>query len=196
MLKNVLFIAFMASLVYGAYLLNVKYFSDPATASEEKTPRPGDKSSESQNLLATAEQASSVGAPASAPTGQPAAGAPNLFICLKVVTAYSKSTPHTAIGYFQRGTPLEVGDPFPDSGMVNVTFRDPKGQTIFALCKPEDVGLAQDSASSKPLEKPTLSIGRTLGDHKSLLDSQKNMGSPPPGNTYSGIKQKAKNAGQ
>ena len=189
MVKNLLTVAFMAAIVYAAYVVNVEFFSDKTTSKEAETPPSGAGSAPAQPALVT---------PAPAPQ-PPQPANTRLYICQKKTMAYSKAPPYDAFGFFHPGSALEVGEPFADSGMLNVTFQSSKGETILALCKPQDVG---ETPPSKPLEKPTLSIGKKLGDGKSLLDSQKGsaLGSSQPGSTqpsgnpYSGFKQKAKDA--
>jgi thioredoxin-related protein len=65
--------------------------------------------------------------------------------CAMPLNAYDTATPSKQIGVFDPGSKLEVSDtPRPD-GMVEVSFKQPSGPEIKALCRPDDVKKSKKS---------------------------------------------------
>lgn len=98
-------------------------------------------------------------AAAAAPAAIPSASAPapaaplpeNMFLCTRSVDAFDPALPARQIGFFNAGSRLVVGDFHVASGMFAVTWQDPGGRVIAALCRPEDVGRKAPEATTAPM---------------------------------------------
>jgi len=94
-----------------------------------------------------------------APSGQS-------VICSSQVLAYNPSDPSKKLGFFKAGSELHISDGAAAPGMVLVTYQDPSGPLITALCRAEDVGMAPPSsqpAASIASSQPQLVKPRSLG---------------------------------
>jgi hypothetical protein len=93
-------------------------------------------------------------APAAAPSpSSPSAPAgpltENVFVCPRSVDAFDPAVPGRQIGFFNAGSRLQVGEFHAASGMFAVTYQDPSGRVIAALCRPGDLGRkAPENAST------------------------------------------------
>jgi hypothetical protein len=63
-----------------------------------------------------------------------------VFVCTRSVDAFDPAAPARQIGFFNAGSRLQIGGFYPASGMFGVTYQDPGGRVIQALCRPVDVG--------------------------------------------------------
>ncbi len=63
----------------------------------------------------------------------------DVFVCSREVDAFHPDNPSQQIGRFLMGSRLQIGAADP-SGKLSVTFVEPDGVAVHALCRPEDVG--------------------------------------------------------
>jgi hypothetical protein len=92
-----------------------------------------------------------------APQAFPAAQArlTRTYVCSGQVTAYDPSHPSQILGHFKPGSELRISDSATAPGMVLVSYQDPSGPMITALCKADDVGqtTSQPATPSPPPEQ-------------------------------------------
>ena len=72
------------------------------------------------------------------------------FICTQQIAAYDPSNPSKQLGFFKTGSELQLTITPAPPGMVLVTYQDPSGQLITALCRAEDVGVAPPPSAYAP----------------------------------------------
>lgn len=85
------------------------------------------------------------------PPAAPAASVPeNVFVCTQSVDAFDPAVPGRQIGFFHAGSRLQLGEFHAASGMIAVTFQDPSGRLIQALCRPADVGRKPPETAATP----------------------------------------------
>lgn len=69
-----------------------------------------------------------------------ATGKPNEVKVTRTLSAYDPATPGRVIGQFQPDSLLTLGEKDATSGMVPVTFTNPDGSQVHAVCKADEVG--------------------------------------------------------
>lgn len=65
---------------------------------------------------------------------------PGVFVCTQDVAAYDPAKPSQLIGKFQKNSSLKLEAMDPITNMIKVSFQQPNGQIIRALCVAKDVG--------------------------------------------------------
>src|SRR6185295_11807167 len=77
------------------------------------------------------------------------------YVCSGQGTAYDPSHPSQILGHFKPGSELRISEAATAPGMVLVSYQDPSGPMITALCKAEEVGqtASQPAAPSPPPEQ-------------------------------------------
>jgi len=99
-----------------------------------------------------------------------------VYTCPSQVTAYDPTTPSKVLGYFQAGSQLKLSDQVNPAGMVLVTYQDPKGPLITAMCYAADVGLGPPRPPAQP--QPEAPKAPILEDPKGLSGSQPKENNP------------------
>lgn len=65
---------------------------------------------------------------------------PKVYVCTRQTSAYNPLNPSQLIGSFAPRTVLNIESKDSASGMYLVTYRQPDGKVIRALCRASDVG--------------------------------------------------------
>ncbi len=123
-------IAVVAGLVYGAYVVNLKYFGGNSSTQQKQT--------EFKMVP---------------------------FVCPRDIQAFDPASPKKLIGQFNKGTQIDVGINIFD-GMKNVSYQQPNGQTVRALCRAKDL---TGQPADAPLEK--MQVKTKLAGNPALKDN-------------------------
>lgn len=214
-MKSITTILFLLALAYGLFVVNEKYLkprtstlasassdsqatasapvSAPAPAPQvQPDPSPVAPEPVSVPPAVVAALAPAADSPTSAPE-QPAG--PVTIVTQTSVQAFDPNSPLTPLGWFKAGTLLEVSE-CATTGMKGVSFKDPSGKVIHAVCFEKDLNRTADeevvaSAPSQPkpvVEKPkplTFKPKKWAGEpnwHSIYDDSGYNMMTDKEGN--------------
>jgi protein disulfide-isomerase len=100
--------------------------------------------------------------------------------CEVEVAAYDTQNPHKVIGTFAAGTVLELEEA-DGQGMIPVTFSQPNGQPVKALCKKDDLFKTKTEVASTTTAKPEVKASPPktdtsvwITDHAKALQIAKN----------------------
>ena len=86
------------------------------------------------------------------------------YVCTQQVAAYDPANPSQQLGFFKTGSELQLTLTPTGPGMVVVTYQDPSGTLITAVCRAEDVGVAPPGQSaSAPSQEPQKPKGLSGG---------------------------------
>ncbi|MFZ4695120.1 MAG: hypothetical protein ACOYMV_08350 [Verrucomicrobiia bacterium] len=151
MRKFLLFLGLIALAWVGFKWLTVQYGGKIAVPSSSPVSNVGERygivgADFGKDAAKPAAPATTVSSPAT-----PAASVPeNAFVCTRSVDAFDPAAPARQIGFFNAGSRLQIGGFYPASGMFGVTYQDPGGRVIQALCRPADVGQKPPETAATP----------------------------------------------
>jgi len=178
-MKPILWILFIAAIVYGANNYALPYLmsqgastqaaaqnptTPSATASINPQPAPAPLPTPAPNVATPTPTNALVAAPPQPVNPpKPAAAAPVHMICATNVAAFDPNSPVEQLGWFEAGSELEVSDCPKITGMKNVAFKDTSGQIVHAVCFEKDLNRTTEPAAATTTEnKPVVEMPKPL----------------------------------